>query len=129
VKPKIGFKVVDVVNGKLVSSSETGVKRKTYYINKYVKRNKKYGPLCLFKTLSAARQYYKNINNLGAGLRFRIYKAEYKGSKDTVFIYTSGRKITLEVLVNINSTGSLRNIPIGDFLVAESVKLLKEYPK
>lgn len=86
----IGYKVVDVVNGKLVSSSETGVMRKTYYINKYVKRNKKYGPLCLFRNLKAARQYCKNMSNINAGLRFRIYKVEYKETQNDTFVYPWG---------------------------------------
>lgn len=136
-KQKTAYKVVDVVNGKLVSSSETGIMRKTYYINKYVNRNKKYGPLCLFRTLKAARQYCKNMSNVDAGLRFRIYKAglrfriykvEYKGSKDVEFILPWG-SITFERMFEMKSIGPLWHVPKKEFLLAESVKLLKEMPR
>lgn len=119
-KPKIGYKVVDVRDGKYVSSSVNSPARKRYHLNRFVKRNKEFGALCLFKTLKDAREYCEIFVQ-----RFVIFKAEYIPSKDKALwsdIY--GERMTAEML--IKHYLCMSGFKKSNILFAEQIKLLEE---
>lgn len=118
-KPKIGYKVVEVRDGKYISSSNS-IARKRYHINRFVKRCKEFGPLCLFKTLKDARKYCEIFVQ-----RFVIFKAEYIPSKDQALWDSQyGERITAEMLVK--RYYSMSYFKKSNILFAEQIKLLKE---
>jgi len=83
---KIGYKVVwKYQNGHCYSSSSIACKR--YFLNRFVKRGKNNGPLCLFKTLKAAKKYRLNFKQFNFGVVLKIFKAEYIPSKDKALWY------------------------------------------
>lgn len=124
-KPKIGYKIVDVVEGKFVSSSETGNRQKRYYRNLFVKRCKQFGPLCLFRTLKSARQYCKNMSGFPD---LKIFKVEYVPAIDETFGSYSGDRYSVNKVLKVYNY-ILRGIPKKDFVLAEKVKLLEERSK
>jgi len=119
-KPKIGYKVVEIRDGKYFSSSTNSSAKKRYHINRFVKRRPYFGALCLFKNLKDARKYSEMFVQ-----QFVIFQAEYIPSEDKALWDTRySEKLTAELLVrryHCMSTFKKSNI-----LFAEQIKLLKE---
>lgn len=125
-KPKFAYKVVDVdEEGKFVSSSETGNRQKRYYRNRFVKRCKQFGPLCLFRTLKSARKYYSNMSGFPD---LKIFKVEYIPAVDESFYNNAGGRYSVDKVLQMFAP-CFKKIPKEDFVLAESVKLLKEFSK
>jgi len=131
IKKDIGWKVVSVIEGKLHSSSSCFLFDVEYFVDRFVSRKEGFGPLCLFKTLKAARQYCINFKKSNP-YSMKIFKAEYIPSEDKALWYVEpfqNSHITNRVeLKDLKSeyTVALHLIKTEDFITADQIKLLKE---
>jgi len=119
----IGYKVVCRISDKYISSSQLGKARKRYFVNRFVERCKNFGPLCLFKTKTAAIAYISYLVDSDVFCDFRVFKSEYIPSKDKALWDECNVRLTYEDLTKHYPV--IARIKKADILFAEKIKLLK----
>lgn len=117
IRPKKGYKVVEVYKGGLFSLYETGRGGVKYELEKFVKPNPDCGPLTVLKSYKSGSHLIDNCSRFPVAL----YECEYIPSeKKCVWVYPH-TPILLEKLEQNNPTTL---IP-GETVLADKVKLTK----
>jgi len=122
-KIKIGWKVVEVNEEGYTSTSQLGKGLVIYNENTKTFPNKGFGPLCLFKTLKAARKYDNNFKR-AESIVLKIFKAEYLQS-DFTTMWSEHNETSIKSAKR-KYINSLKDIKASEMALADWIKLKEE---